>query len=200
MTIYCSNFCFSGFTALKLKLKIKTNVSFFLQKGYCYRFITIIYYVEKMMIQPGNLKWNLDRWPSSRAEKHYTISILMVPSPLICKNAKIFTSVHDCCMPGLRFPYPEFVILVNGHISTTESSRSATPDTYNAANTSTATSTPSHTSRLKVMAKANGNKKRSKSTSPSRKIVSSVAKQKDMFKQIQQKADRVDWILHPKKS
>ena len=74
----------------------------------------------------------------------------MVPSPLICKNAKIFTSVHDCCMPGLRFPYPEFVILVNGHISTTESSRSATPDTYNAANTSTATSTPSHTSRLKV--------------------------------------------------
>jgi len=89
---------------------------------------------------------------------------------------------------------------VNGHISTTESSRSATPDTYNAANTSTATSTPSHTSRLKVVAKSNGNKKRSKSTSPSRKIVSSVAKQKDMFKQIQQKADRVDWILHPKKS
>ena len=89
---------------------------------------------------------------------------------------------------------------VNGHFSTNESSRSATPDTYNAATTSTATSTPSHTSRLKVMAKANGNKKRSKSTSPSRKIVSSVAKQKDMFKQIQQKADRVDWILHPKKS
>jgi hypothetical protein len=53
---------------------------------------------------------------------------------------------------------------------------------------------------VEVMAKSNGNKKRSKSTSPSRKIVSSVAKQKDMFKQIQQKADRVDWILHPKKS
>ena len=59
---------------------------------------------------------------------------------------------------------------LNGHFSTNESSRSATPDTYNAATTSTATSTPSHTSRLKVVAKINGNKKRSKSTSPSRKI------------------------------
>ena len=83
---------------------------------------------------------------------------------------------------------------LNGHFSTNESSRSATPET------TTATSTPSHTSRMKAMAsKSNASKKRSKSTSPSRKIISSVAKQKDMFKQIQQKANQVDWT-HPKKS
>ena len=87
---------------------------------------------------------------------------------------------------------------VSGNGNTNESSRSATPDENGLASTNgTATSTPSHTSRLKAVAKSNGNKiKRSKSTSPSRKVESYSAKQKDIFKHCEQKANGQNW-MHP---
>ena len=87
---------------------------------------------------------------------------------------------------------------VSGNGNTHESSRSATPDENGLASTNgTATSTPSHTSRLKAVAKSNGNKiKRSKSTSPSRKVESYSAKQKDIFKHCEQKANGQNW-MHP---
>jgi hypothetical protein len=87
---------------------------------------------------------------------------------------------------------------VSGNGNTNESSRSATPEENGLASTNgTATSTPSHTSRLKAVAKSNGNKiKRSKSTSPSRKVDSYSAKQKDIFMQSQQKANGQNW-MHP---
>lgn len=74
-------------------------------------------------------------------------------------------------------------------------SRSATPEENGLASTNgTATSTPSHTSRLKAVAKSNGNKiKRSKSTSPSRKVDSYSAKQNYIYKQSQQKANGQNW-------
>ena len=87
---------------------------------------------------------------------------------------------------------------VSGNGNTNEFSRSATPDENGLASTNgTATSTPSHTSRLKAVAKSNGNKiKRSKSTSPSRKVESYSAKQNDIYKRSEQKANGQSW-MHP---
>ena len=87
-------------------------------------------------------------------------------------------------------------VSVNGNGNTNESSRCATPDENGLASTNgTATSTPSHTSRLIVL--SNGNKiKRSKSTSPSRKVDSYSAKQNKIYNQSQQKADGQNW-MHP---
>ena len=87
---------------------------------------------------------------------------------------------------------------VSGNGNTNESSRCATPDENGLASTNgTATSTPSHTSRLIAVTKSNGNKiKRSNSTSPHRKVDSYSAKQNKIYNQSQQKADGQNW-MHP---
>ena len=90
----------------------------------------------------------------------------------------------------------------NGQASTNEStpitSRSATPDQPH----TSSTSTPSHTSLRSGGPKlstgstsSKSGKKRSKSTSPPRKPESSVAKQKDRFKNFD--PENVDWIQQP---
>ena len=87
---------------------------------------------------------------------------------------------------------------VSGNGNTNESSRSATPDENGLASTNgTATSTPSHTSRLIAVAKANGNKiKRSNSTSPHRKVDSYSAKQNKIYDRVNNKANGQNW-MHP---